>query len=168
MPPHPSEVGETSGTTSSAGLATSPPPAGPKYHLLGDRPEYLTPYLNEFAKLVNKKNLEDFDGSTLGELIGAMQFNVIHLGCMTTYYKAKVGRYNRKMKEDIQSAKSKANAVEKKTGDLNIENLKLIEQASLAQAKAITLEEELNKVKEDLETQKVSYETQLKSLCTFH
>lgn len=137
---------------SSAGLATSFPPAGPKHRLPENRLKYLTPYLNEFAKLVNKKNLKDFDSSTLGELVGAMQFSAFHLGCMTTYYKAKVGHYNRKMKEDIQSTKSKADAPEKKTEDLNLENLKLIEQASLAQAKAITLEEELSKVKEDLET----------------
>lgn len=79
---------------------------------------------------------------------------------MATYYKAKVDRYDCKMKEDIQSAKSKADAAEKKTRDLNLENLKLIKQASLAQAKAIILEE-LSKVKEDLETQRVFYETQL-------
>lgn len=87
---------------------------------------------------------------------------------MATYYKAKVDCYDCKMKEDIQSAKSKADAAEKKTRDLNLENLKLIKQASLAQAKAIILEEELSKVKEDLETQKVFYKTQLVSFRTSH
>ena len=85
---------------------------------------------------------------------------------MATYYKAKVDRYDCKMKEGIQSTKSKAGAVEKKTGDLNLENLKLIKQTSLTQAKAIILEEELSKVKEDLETEMVFYETQLESLRT--
>ena len=80
-----------------------------------------------------------------------MQYSAFHLRCTTTYYKAKVGRYDRKMKEDIQSAIIRADAAEKKVGDLNLENLKLIEQESLAQAKAITLEEELTKVKEDLQ-----------------
>ena len=61
-----------------------------------------------------------------------MQYNAFHLGCMTTYYKAKVGRYDRKMREDVQSAKTKVDAVEKKVGDLNLENLKLIERESLA------------------------------------
>ena len=70
---------------------------------------------------------------------------------MTTYYKAKVARYDRKMKEDIQSAMTRADDAEKKVGELNVENLKLTEQQSLAQAKAITLEEELTKVKEDLQ-----------------
>ena len=36
------------------------------------------------------------------------------------------------------------------------------------QAKAITLEEELNKVKEDLQTQKATYEAQLESLSASH
>ncbi|XP_015383116.1 uncharacterized protein LOC107175852 [Citrus sinensis] len=36
--------------------------------------------------------------------------------------------YDRKMKEDIQSARSKVDAEEKKVGYLNLENLKLIEQ----------------------------------------
>lgn len=75
---------------------------------------------------MSKKDLKDFDGSTLGELVGAMQFSAFHLGCMATYYKAKVDCYNRKMKKDIQSAKSKAGAVEKKAGDFILENLKLI------------------------------------------
>ena len=44
----------------------------------------------------------------------------------------------------------------------------MIERESLAQAKAITLEEEMNKVKEDLQTQKATYETQLESLSASH
>lgn len=99
---------------------------------------------------MSETNIEGFDSSILGELVGAMQFNVFHLGCMATYYKANVGRYNQKMKEDIQPAKSKVDAVEKKARDLNLENLKLLEQASLVQAKTITLEEELSKANEDL------------------
>lgn len=70
---------------------------------------------------------------------------------MITYYKVKVGHYDQKIEEDIQSAKSKVDTTKKKVGDLNLENLKLIEQASLVQAKAITHEEELNKVQEDLQ-----------------
>ncbi|XP_024039154.1 uncharacterized protein LOC112097805 [Citrus clementina] len=120
------------------------------------------------AGLVSKKDLEDFDGSTLGELVGAMQFSAFHIGCMATYYKAKVGRYDRKMKEDLQSAKNKADAVEKKAADLNLENLKLIERESLAQAKVITLEEELNRVMDDLQTQQATYEARLESLTASH
>lgn len=51
---------------------------------------------------------------------------------MATYYKTKIGRYARKMKDDIQSAKNRADSAEKKTGDLNLENLKLVEHASFA------------------------------------
>ena len=80
---------------------------------------------------MSKKDLEDFDGNTLGELVGAMQYSIFHLGCMTTYYKAKVGRYDRKIREDVQSTKTKADAAEKKAEDLNVENLKLIERESL-------------------------------------
>lgn len=58
---------------------------------------------------------------------------------MATYYKANVGSYDRKMKEDIQSTGSKVDAEEKKIGYLNLENLKLIEQVSLVQKNAITL-----------------------------
>lgn len=83
---------------------------------------------------------------------------------MVTYYKAKVSRYERKMKEDIQLARTKVDAAEKKAGELNLKNLKLIERESLAQAKAITLEEELTKVNEDLQRQKATYEAQLESL----
>lgn len=106
-----------------------------------DRLEQLAPYISEFARLVNKIDLEDFDGSTLGELVEAILFSAFNLGCMTTYYKTNVGCYNYKMKDDIQSAKNKADATEKKRGDLNLKNLKLVEQTSLTQAKAITLEE---------------------------
>ena len=80
-----------------------------------------------------------------------MQYSLFHLGCMATYYKAKVGRYNRKMRDDVQSAKNKADVAEKKARDLNLENLKLIEWESLTQAEAITLDEELTKVKQDLQ-----------------
>ena len=72
------------------------------------------------------------------------------------------------MREDVQLAKNKADAAEKKAGDLNLKNTKLIERESLAQAKAITLDEELNKVKEDLQKQKATYEAQLKSLKDSH
>ncbi|KAL9444034.1 hypothetical protein AB3S75_017251 [Citrus x aurantiifolia] len=97
-----------------------------------------------------------------------MQYSAFHLSCMITYYKAKVGRYDRKMNEDIQSAMSRADHAEKKAGELNLENLKLMEQESLAQAKAITLEDELTKVKEDLQRQKAMYEAQLESLRDSH
>ena len=166
LPPPPTKAGETSGT---APDPTSPSlPAGSKSRLPDNRAEHLVPYISEFSMLVSKKEFEDFDGSTLGELVGAMQYSAFHLGCMATYYKAKVGCYDRKMREDIQSAKTKANAAEKKAGDLNPENLKLIERESLAQAKAITLEEELTKVKEDLQRQKATYEAQLEFLKDSH
>ena len=87
---------------------------------------------------------------------------------MTTYYKAKVARYDRKMKEDIQSAMTRADDAEKRAAELNVENLKLTEQESLTQAKAVTLEEELAKVKEDLQRQKAMYEAQLESLHDSH
>ncbi|XP_024042870.1 uncharacterized protein LOC112099680 [Citrus clementina] len=164
LPPHPAKVGETSGAATDP--ASSSPPVGPRSRLFDSRAEHLAPYLNELSKLVSKKDLEDFD--TLGELVEAMQYSAFHLSCMTTYYKAKVGRYDRRMKEDIQSAMTSADDAEKKVGELNVENLKLIEQESLAQAKAITLEEELTKVNEDLQRQKAMYEAQLESLCDSH
>ncbi|XP_052295796.1 uncharacterized protein LOC127901830 [Citrus sinensis] len=157
---------ETSGAATDP--ASSSPLVGPRSRLPDSRAEHLVPYLNELSKLVSKKNLEDFDGCTLGELVRAMQYNAFHLSCMATYYKAKVGRYDRKMKEDIQSATTRADVAEKKAGELNVENFKLIEQESLAQAKAITLEEELTKVKEDLQRQKAMYEAQFESLCNSH
>ncbi|KAK9232014.1 hypothetical protein WN943_022256 [Citrus x changshan-huyou] len=159
-------VGESSRAATDP--ASSSPPVVPRSRLPDSRPEHLVPYLNELSKLVSKKDLEGFDGCTLGELVGAMQYSAFHLSCMATYYKAKVGRYDRKMKEDIQSATTRADVAEKKAGELNVENLKLIEQESLAQAKAITLEEELTKVKEDLQGQRAMYEAQLESLRDSH
>ena len=123
LPPPPAKVGENSGAATS-----SSPLSGSKPHLPDNRAEHLVPYMSEFSRLVSKKDLEDFDGSTLGELVGAMQYNAFHFGCMATYYKAKVGRYDRKMKEKVQSAKTKADATKKKAEDLNLENLKLIER----------------------------------------
>ncbi|KAL9413821.1 hypothetical protein AB3S75_042333 [Citrus x aurantiifolia] len=166
LPPAPAKVGETSGVSTDP--ASSSPPVGPRSRLPDSGAEHLVPYLNELSKLVSKKDLEDFDGCTLGELVGAMQYSAFHLSCMTTYYKAKVGRYDRKMKGDIQSAMTRADEAEKKVGELNIENLKLIEQESLAQAKAITLDEELTRVKEDLQMHKAMYEAQLESLRDSH
>ncbi|XP_024039344.1 uncharacterized protein LOC112097977 [Citrus clementina] len=166
LPPDPVKVGEASGVATDP--ATSSPPVGPRSRLPDSRAEHLVPYLNELTKSVSKRDLEAFDGRTLGELVGAMQHSAFHLSCMTTYYKAKVGRYDRKMKEDIQSATNRADVAEKKAGELNLENLKLIEQESLAQAKAITLEEEFTKVKEDLQRQKAMYEAQLESLRDSH
>ncbi|XP_052290871.1 uncharacterized protein LOC107175192 [Citrus sinensis] len=166
LPPASAKVGESSRAATDP--ASSSPPVVPRSRLPDSRPEHLVPYLNELSKLVSKKDLEGFDGCTLGELVGAMQYSAFHLGCMATYYKAKVGRYDRKMKEDIQSATTRADVAEKKAGELNVENLKLIEQESLAQAKAITLEEELTKVKEDLQGQRAMYEAQLESLRDSH
>ncbi|KAL9425855.1 hypothetical protein AB3S75_032760 [Citrus x aurantiifolia] len=166
LPPAPAKVGETSGVSTDP--TSSSPPVGPRSRLPDSGAGHLVPYLNELSKLVSKKDLEDFDGCTLGELVGAMQYSAFHLSCMTTNYKAKVGRYDRKMKGDIQSATTRADEAEKKAGELNIENLKLIEQESLAQAKAITLDEELTRVKEDLQRQKAMYEAQLESLRDSH
>ncbi|KAL9419938.1 hypothetical protein AB3S75_037660 [Citrus x aurantiifolia] len=166
LPPAPVKAGEAGGAATDP--ASSSLPVGPRSRLPDGRAEHLVPYFNELTKLVSRKDLEDFDGRTLGELVGAMQHNAFHLSCMTTYYKAKVGRYDRKMKEDIQSATTRADVAEEKAGELNLENLKLMEQESLAQAKAITLEEELIKVREDLQRQKAMYEAQLESLCDSH
>ena len=130
LPPAPAKVGETSGAATDP--ASSSPPVGPRSRLPDSRAEHLVPYLNELSKLVSKKDLQDFDGCTLGELVGAMQCSAFHLSCMTTYYKAKVSRYDRQMKEDIQSATTRADVTEKRAGELNVENLKLIEQESLA------------------------------------
>lgn len=167
LPPAPVKVGEASGAATDPASSSSPP-VGPRSRLPDSRAEHLVPYLNELTKLVSKKDLEDFDGRILGELVGAMQHSAFHLSCLTTYYKAKVGRYDRKMKEDIQLATTRADVAEKKAWELNLENLKLIEQESLAQAKAISLEEELTKVKEDLQRQKATYEAQLESLRDSH
>ncbi|XP_024033571.1 uncharacterized protein LOC112095697 [Citrus clementina] len=93
LPPPPPKTGETSGTTSGVDLISPPLPAGLKPRLPDNRPK-LVLYISEFSRLVSKKDLKEFDCSTLGEMVRAMQFNVIHLGCMTTYYKAKVGRYD--------------------------------------------------------------------------
>ena len=166
VPPLYIKAGETSEAATDP--ASSSPPVGSKSRVPDNQTEHLAPYVSEFSRLVSKKDLEDFDDSTLGELVGAMQYSAFHLGCMATYYKAKVGCYDRKMKEDIQSAKTKANAVEKKAGELNLENLKLVERESLAQAKAITLEDKLTKVREDLQRQKAIYEAQLESLKDSH
>lgn len=76
---------------------------------------------------MNKNDLEDFDSNSLRELVGATQFSAFYLGYMATYYKAKVGCYDSKMKDDIQSTKNRADAAEKKTCDLNLKNLKLVE-----------------------------------------
>ncbi|GAY45937.1 hypothetical protein CUMW_093160 [Citrus unshiu] len=146
LPPAPAKVGETSGAATDPASSSSPP-VGPRSRLSDSRAEHLVPYLNELSKLVSKKDLEDFDGCTLGELVGAMQYSAFHLSCMTTYYKAKVGRYDRKMKEDIQSATTRADVAEKRPGELN---------------------EELTKVKEDLLRQKAMYEAQLESLRDSH
>ena len=94
LPPPPPKIGEPSGTTSDADPTAPPPPAGLKHRLPDNRPEHMTPYINEFSRLVSKKDLEDFDGSTLGKLVSAMLFSAFHLDCMATYYKAKVGRYD--------------------------------------------------------------------------
>ncbi|GAY31800.1 hypothetical protein CUMW_272220 [Citrus unshiu] len=144
LPPAPAKVGESSGAATDP--ASSSPPVAPRSRLPDSRAEHLVPYLNELSKLVSKKDLEDFDGCTLGELVGAMQYSTFHLSCMTTYYKAKVGRYDRKMKEDIQSATTRADVAEKKAGELN----------------------ELTKVKEDLQRQRAMYEAQLESLRDSH
>ncbi|GAY66437.1 hypothetical protein CUMW_248750 [Citrus unshiu] len=144
LPPAPAKVGETSGAATDP--TSSSPHVGPRSRLPDSRAEHLVPYLNELSKLVSKKDLEDFDGCTLGELVGAMQYSAFHLNCMTTYYKAKVDRYDRKMKEDIQLAMTRADDAEKKAGELN----------------------ELTKVKEDLQRQKAMYEAQLESLRDSH
>lgn len=58
--------------------------------------------------------------------------------------------------------------VEKKVGDLNLKNMKLVEQMSLAEVKAINLEKKLSMVEEELVTQKASYESRLEFLQTTH
>ena len=166
LPPPPTKTGETSGAATDP--TSSSPPVGSKSRLPNNRAEHLVPYISEFFRLMSKKDLEDFDGSTLGELMGAIQYSDFHLGCMAIYYKSKLGRYDQKMRKDVKSAKTKADTAEKKAGDLNLENMKLIERESLAQARTITLEKELTKVREDLHRQKAIYEAQLESLKDSH
>lgn len=127
--PKASEVG---GAASGAGPTTTPLLKRSKSRLLEDRLEYLAPYISKFARLINKNDLEDFDSNSLGKLVG-YAIQCFPPGSMATYYKMKIGRYARKMKNDIQSAKNRADAAEKKVGDLNLENLKLMEHASLVQ-----------------------------------
>lgn len=56
LPPlSPPRAGEAIGVACGAGLATSPHSVGSKPRPPDDRPEYLVPYINEFAKLVKKK-----------------------------------------------------------------------------------------------------------------
>ena len=98
--PPPPKAEETSGTASGADPTSPPLPTGLKPRLPDNRPE-LVPYISEFSRFVSKKDLEEFDSSTLGELVEVMQFSAFHLSCMVTYYKVKVGRYDRRMKEDI-------------------------------------------------------------------
>ena len=93
LPPSPPKASETSGTASGVDPTSPPLPAGLKSRLPDDRSE-LVPYISEFSRLVSKKYLEEFNGSTLGELFGAIQFSAFHFGCMATYYKAKVNRYD--------------------------------------------------------------------------
>ncbi|XP_052289882.1 uncharacterized protein LOC127899798 [Citrus sinensis] len=90
LPSAPVKVGEASGAATDP--APSSPPVGPRSRLPDSRAEHMIPYLNELTKLVSKKDLEDFDGHTLGELVGAMQHSAFHLSCMTTYYKAKAAK----------------------------------------------------------------------------
>ena len=70
LPPLPAKAGESSGAATDH--ASSSPPVGPRSRLPDNRAEHLVLYLNELSKLVSKKDLEDFDGCTLGELVGAM------------------------------------------------------------------------------------------------
>ncbi|XP_024046699.1 uncharacterized protein LOC112101037 [Citrus clementina] len=104
LPPPPTKAGESSGTTTDPN--SPPPPTWSKPRLPDNRPEHLVPYISKFSRLVSKKDLEDFDGSTLNELVGAMQYSAFYLGCMVTYYKAKVGRYDRKMRDSIGQSQS--------------------------------------------------------------
>ena len=78
LPPPPPKAGEISGTTSGTDPISLPLPAGLKPHVPDNRPE-LVPYISEFSRLMSKKDLKEFDGSTLGELVGAMQFSAFYL-----------------------------------------------------------------------------------------
>lgn len=116
-------------------------------------------HINEFCRLVKKKDLEDFNGCIFGELVGGLQFGAFQLGSLTTYYKAKVGRYDKKMKDDIQTTKNRADDVEKRSGELDLENLKLVEQMSLSEAKAIVLKREMTVIKEEFTTLTTFYKS---------
>lgn len=63
LPPPPTKVGETSGAATDP--TSSSLPARSKSHLPDNRAEHLVPYISEFSKVVSKRDLEDFDGSTL-------------------------------------------------------------------------------------------------------
>lgn len=100
-------VDETSGAASNKGFAISLLPIGKKSQSPNEQPEYLVLHINEFCKLVKKKDLEDFNGCIFWELVGGLQFGAFQLGSLTTYYKAKVGRYDKKIKDDIQTTKNR-------------------------------------------------------------
>ena len=70
LPPPPAKVGETSGVATDP--VSSSPHVGPRSYLPDNRAKHLVLYLNELSKFVSKKDMEDFDGCTLGELVGAM------------------------------------------------------------------------------------------------
>lgn len=150
---------ETSGAASNKGFAISLLPIGKKSQSPNEQPEYLVLHINEFCRLVKKKDLEDFNGCIFAELVGGLQFGVFQLGSLATYYKAKVGRYDKKMNDDIQTTKNRADDAEKRSGELNLENLKLVEQMSLSEAKAIVLERDMTVIKEELTTLTTFYKS---------
>lgn len=92
---------------------------------------------------MQREDVDKFDGRTLGELIGALQLDTFQLGSLATYYKAKVGRRDRKMKDDLEVSNKKAIATEKRSEELNVYNMKLVEQISLFEAKTDDLGREL-------------------------
>ena len=100
-------VDETSGAASNKGSAIFLLPIGKKSQSPSEQPEYLVLYINEFCRLVKKKDLKDFNGCIFWELVGGLQFGAFQLGSLTAYYKAKVGRYDKKMKDDIQTTKNR-------------------------------------------------------------
>ncbi|KAL9448163.1 hypothetical protein AB3S75_015603 [Citrus x aurantiifolia] len=84
LPHAPAKVGETSGVATDP--ASSSPPVGPRSSLPDSGAEHLVPYLNELSRLVSKKDIEDFEGCTLGELVGAMQYSNQQTVLSITYY----------------------------------------------------------------------------------
>lgn len=82
--------------------------------------------------------------------------------------KQKFVRYDKKVKDDIQTTKNRVDVAEKRSRELNLENLKLMEQMSLSEAKAIDHERGMTVIKEELTTLKAFYKSQLEFFRAAH
>lgn len=69
---------------------------------------------------MKREDVDESDGQTLGELIGALLLNTFQLRSLASYYKAKVSRRDRKMKDDLEVSNKKAAAIEKRSDELSV------------------------------------------------